>query len=54
MAFITEVKPNSSFPLKKKRKEDLLGEIIRKDYTKLQSVVKSFSQKVSLLVLARL
>lgn len=50
MAFITEVKPNSSFPSKKKPKEDLLGQIIRKDYVKLQSVVKSFSQKVDVLV----
>jgi len=44
MAFITEVKPTGAFP--KKPKEDLLGPIIRKDYTKLEAVVKSFSQKV--------
>lgn len=49
MAFITEVKQNL-IPLKKKTKEDLLGPIIRKDYSKLQSVVKNFSQKVDVLV----
>jgi hypothetical protein len=45
MAFITEVKSTAGGSIKK-HNEDLLGPIIRKDYTKLQSVVKSFSQKV--------
>lgn len=48
MAFITEVK--SGIPEKKKCNENLLGSNIKKDYTKLQAVVKSFSQKVDVLV----